>query len=75
MIHSELQGQKYSLVFLGVVFETLFKKKHMNEYDEELLKNSSSMIKGIVVEADRLNGGHHLSLTLDDMRGMTGSTP
>lgn len=29
------------------------------------------MIKGIAVEADRLNGGHHLSLTLDDVRGMT----
>lgn len=28
------------------------------------------MIKGIAVEADRLNGGHHLSLTLDDVRGM-----
>lgn len=43
----------------------------MNEYDEELLKNSPSMIKGIAVEADKLNGGHHLSLTLDDVRGMT----
>ena len=43
----------------------------MNKYDEELLKNSPSMIKGIAVEADRLNGGHHLSLTLDDVRGMT----
>ncbi len=29
------------------------------------------MIKGIAVEADKLNGGHHLSLTLDDVRGMT----
>lgn len=43
----------------------------MNEYDEELLKNSPSMIKGIAVEADQLNGGHHLSLTLDDVLGMT----
>ena len=43
----------------------------MNKYDEELLKNSPSMIKGIAVEADQLNGGHHLSLTLDDVRGMT----
>ena len=43
----------------------------MNKYDEELLKNSPSMIKGIAVEADKLNGGHHLSLTLDDVRGMT----
>jgi hypothetical protein len=29
------------------------------------------MIKGIAVEADRLNGGQHFSLTLDDVRGMT----
>lgn len=43
----------------------------MNKNDEELLKNSPSMIKGIAVEADRLNGGQHFSLTLDDMRGMT----
>ena len=43
----------------------------MNKNDEELLKNSSSMIKGIAVETDRLNGRHHLSLTLDDVRGMT----
>ncbi len=40
----------------------------MNKYDNELVKNSPSMIKGIAVEADRLNGGHHLSLTLDDVR-------
>ena len=44
----------------------------MNKHDNELLKNSPSMIKGIVVEADKLNGGHHLSLTLNDVRGMTG---
>lgn len=43
----------------------------MNNYDNELAKNSPSMIKDIAVEADRLNGGHHLSLTLDDVRGMT----
>ena len=43
----------------------------MNKYDEELLKNGRSMIKGIVFEADKLNGGHHLSLILDDVRGMT----
>lgn len=29
------------------------------------------MIKGIAVEADRLNVGHHLSLTLNDVCGMT----
>ena len=29
------------------------------------------MIKGIAVETNRLNGRHHLSLTLDDVRGMT----
>ena len=52
-------------------FETLLKTKPMNKFDEELLKNSLSMIKGIAVEADRLNGGHHLSFTLDDVRGMT----
>ena len=46
----------------------------MNKYDKELAKNSLSMIKGIAVEADKLNGGHHLSLTLDDVRGMTGPT-
>ena len=28
------------------------------------------MINGIAVEADKLNGGRHLSLTLDDLRGM-----
>ena len=33
------------------------------------------MIKGIAVEADKLNGGQHLALTLDDVRGMTESTP
>ena len=43
----------------------------MNKYDEELLKNSRSMIKGIAVEADRLNVGHNLSLTLDDVQGIT----
>ena len=47
----------------------------MNKYDNELVKNSPSMIKGIAVEADRLNGGHHFSLTLDDVRGMAESTP
>ena len=40
----------------------------MNKYDNELLKNSLSMIKGIAVEADELNGGQHFSLTLDDVR-------
>lgn len=29
------------------------------------------MLKGIAVEADRLNGGHNLSLTLDDVQGMS----
>ena len=29
------------------------------------------MARGIAVEVDKLNGGHHLSLTLDDVRGMT----
>ena len=43
----------------------------MNNYDNELAKNSPSMIKGIAVEADKLNGGHHLSLTVDDVHGMT----
>ena len=56
--------------FLGVVFAPL-QEKPMNKYDNELLKNSPSMIKGIAVEADKLNGGHYLSLTLDDVRGMT----
>ena len=42
----------------------------MNKYDEELLKNSPSMIKGIAVEVDKLNGGQHLALTVDDVRGM-----
>ncbi|MBQ3709953.1 MAG: hypothetical protein II887_04535 [Bacteroidales bacterium] len=45
------------------------------KYDNELGKNSLSMAKGIAVEVDQLNGGHHLSLTLDDVRGMTESTP
>ena len=49
----------------------LCSKKPMNNYDNELAKNSPSMIKGIAVEADELNGGRHLSLTLYDVRGMT----
>ena len=28
------------------------------------------MVKGIAVQADRLNGGHNLSLTLDDVCGI-----
>jgi len=43
----------------------------MNKNDMELLKNSPSMLEGITVQADRLNGGHNLSLTLDDVCGMT----
>lgn len=43
----------------------------MNKNDMELLKNSPSMLKGIAVEADRLNDGHNLSLTLDDVCGIT----
>jgi hypothetical protein len=46
------------------------KKYDMNKNDMELLKNSPSMLKGIAVEADRLNGGHNLSLTLDDVCGI-----
>jgi len=38
----------------------------MNKFDEELLKNSPSMIKGIAIETDRLSGGQHLPLTLDE---------
>lgn len=37
----------------------------------ELLKNSPSMLKGIAVQAERLNGRHNLSLTLDDVHGIT----
>jgi hypothetical protein len=29
------------------------------------------VINGIAVQAERLNGGHHLSLTLDDVQGMS----
>lgn len=29
------------------------------------------MLKGIAVQADRLNVGHNLSLTLDDVQGIT----
>ena len=43
----------------------------MNKYENELAKNSLSMARGIAVEVNILNGGHHLSLTLDDVRGMT----
>lgn len=46
------------------------KKYDMNKNDMELLKNSPSMLKGIAVQADRLNGGHNLSLTLDDVCGI-----
>ena len=35
------------------------------------MKNSPCMLKDIDVEVDKLNGGYHLSLTLDDVRGMT----
>lgn len=42
----------------------------MNKNDMELLKNSPSMLKGIAVQADRLNVGHNWSLTLDDVCGM-----
>ena len=42
----------------------------MNRYDNELAKTGPSTIKGIAVEADKLNGGHQLSLTIDDVRGM-----
>lgn len=51
MIHSELQGQKYSLVFFGVVFESLQKKRPMNKYNNELAKNSLSMINGLAEQA------------------------
>lgn len=37
----------------------------------ELLKTSPSMLKGIAVQAEKLNGGHNLSLTLDDVCGMS----
>lgn len=43
----------------------------MNKNDMELLKTSPSMLKGIAVQADKLNGGHNLSLTLDDVHGIT----
>ena len=43
----------------------------MNKNDMELLKTSPSMLKGIAVQADKLYGGHHLSLTLDDVQGIT----
>ena len=42
----------------------------MNEYDKELLKNSSSMIKGIAVQASQLKGNHNVSITLKDACGM-----
>ena len=38
----------------------------MNEYDKELLKNSPSMIKGIAVQIEKLNGKHTMSLSLND---------
>lgn len=42
----------------------------MNENDMNLLKNCPSMLNGITIQSDRLNGGHNLSLTLDDVCGM-----
>ena len=43
----------------------------MNEYDKELLKNAPSMIEGIAVQAEHLNGNHSMSLSLNDYYGMT----
>lgn len=42
----------------------------MNEYDKELLKNSPSMIKGIAVQVEHLNGNSNASLALNDYIGM-----
>lgn len=53
----------------------LISKKNKDEsMDYEFMKNSLSKAKGIAIELDKLNGGHHLSLTLDDVRGMTEPT-
>ncbi len=42
----------------------------MNENDKELMKTVPSMIKGVAVQADRVNGGHNLSLSVKDACGM-----
>ena len=42
----------------------------MNEYDKQLLKNSPSMIKGIAVQAEHLNGKNNSSLSLKDACGI-----
>lgn len=43
----------------------------MNEYDKELMKNAPSVIKGIAVQAEHLNGNRNMSLSLNDYLGMT----
>ena len=47
------------------------KKYDMNKNDMELLKNSPSMLKGIAVQAERLNGTHNLSLPFRDVFSMS----
>lgn len=42
----------------------------MNENDKELLKNCPSIIKGIAVQIEKLNGKHNPPLSLNDAIGM-----
>ena len=42
----------------------------MNDNDKQLLKNTPSMVKGIAVQVEHLNGGNNLSLSLKDVCGM-----
>ena len=42
----------------------------MNNNDKELLKNTPSIIKGIAVQAEHLNGKNNLSFSLKDACGV-----
>ena len=39
----------------------------MNENDKELMKTAPSMLKGIAIQAARLNGNQNASLSFDDV--------
>ncbi len=42
----------------------------MNTNDKQLLRNTPSMVKGIAVQVELLNGRNNLSLSLKDVCGM-----
>ena len=44
----------------------------MNNNDKELLKNTPSILKGIAIQAEHLNGKNNLSFSLKDACGIAG---